>query len=293
MSTEPVAPTQSKRSKVTVRTLQQRKQAGRPITMITVYDYSSAAIVEQSAVDAILVGDSLGMVVLGYASTLQVSMDEMLHHCKAVARGSRTPLLVGDLPFLSYQVTPEEALRNAGRLLTEGHMEAVKLEGGQRVAATVTRLVEAGIPVIGHLGLTPQSVNLLGYRAQGRTAQAARRLLDDARILQEGGCSAIVLEAIPARLATHVTQTLTIPTIGIGAGNGCDGQVLVYHDLLGLFDRIPPRFVKRYATLNGEIRAAIDRYVQEVQARAFPTEEHTYSMDDAEWDAFLSELGEG
>ena len=288
MSTEPIAPAQSKRHKITVRTLQQRKQTGRPIAMITVYDYCSAVIVEQTAIDAVLVGDSLGMVVLGYESTLQVSMEEMLHHCKAVARGVRTPLLVGDLPFLSYQVTPEEALRNAGRLLTEGHMEAVKLEGGRSVAATVTRLVEAGIPVIGHLGLTPQSVNLLGYRAQGRTAQAARRLLEDARILQESGCSAIVLEAIPARLATYITQTLTIPTIGIGAGNGCDGQVLVYHDLLGLFDRLQPRFVKRYATLNEEIRSALDHYVQEVQERVFPAPEHTYAMDDAEWDAFVN-----
>lgn len=293
MSTEPIAPAKTDRSKITVRTLQQRKDAGRPITMVTAYDYSNAVIIEQTAVDAILVGDSLGMVVLGYDSTVEVTMADMLHHCRAVARGSHTPLLVGDLPFLSYQVSPEEALRNAGRLLAEGHMEAVKLEGGRTVALTVQRIVDAGIPVIGHIGLTPQSVNRLGYRAQGRTAQAARRLLEDARILEESGCSAIVLEAVPARLATAISQALTIPTIGIGAGNGCDGQVLVFHDMLGLFDRMQPRFVKRYATLNAQIAAAIDQYAQEVQARTFPAAEHTYGMPDDEWDDFFQGLQEG
>ena len=293
MSTESTVTSQSKRTKVTVRTLQQRKEAGQPITMITVYDYSSAVVVEQTGIDAILVGDSLGMVMLGYESTVQVSMEEMLHHCKAVARGSRTPLLVGDLPFLSYQVTTEEALRNAGRLLAEGHMEAVKLEGGRAVAPTIERLVEAGIPVIGHLGLTPQSINLLGYRAQGRTAQAARRLWEDARLLEERGCSAIVLEAVPERLGAYISRSLTIPTIGIGAGSGCDGQVLVFHDMLGLFERLQPRFVKRYAMLNEQMRDAIGHYVEEVQARMFPGPEHTYGMPDEEWDAFVAGVQEG
>jgi 3-methyl-2-oxobutanoate hydroxymethyltransferase len=293
MSTEPAVTTKAKRSKVTVRTLQQRKDTGQPITMITVYDYSSAVIVEQTGVDVILVGDSLGMVLLGYESTVQVTMEEMIHHCKAVARGSQTPLLVGDLPFLSYQITPEEALRNAGRLLAEGNMEAVKLEGGEAMAPTIERIVQAGIPVIGHIGLTPQSINLLGYRAQGRTAQAAQRLLQDAHILQECGCSALVLEAIPDRVATYVSQSLTIPTIGIGAGNGCDGQVLVFHDMLGLFNRIQPRFVKRYAALGEGIRSALSHYVEEVQARAFPGSEHTYAIPDEEWNAFLSVLEKG
>jgi 3-methyl-2-oxobutanoate hydroxymethyltransferase len=292
MSTEPTVATKSTRSKVTVRTLQQRKDKGRPITMITAYDYTSAVIVEQTGIDVILVGDSLGMVVLGYESTVRVTMEEMIHHCRAVARGSQTPLLLGDLPFLSYQITPEEALRNAGRLLAEGHMEAVKLEGGAAIAPTIERLVQAGIPVVGHIGLTPQSINLLGYRAQGRTAQTAQRLLQDAHILQESGCSALVLEAIPDRLATYISQSLTIPTIGIGAGNGCDGQVLVFHDMLGLFDRLHPRFVKRYAALNEEIRKAVGHYVEDVQARTFPGSEHTYPIPDEEWDAFLSALEE-
>jgi 3-methyl-2-oxobutanoate hydroxymethyltransferase len=290
MSTEAPAAPRAARSKITVRTLQQRKEAGQPITMITAYDYSSATLVEKTDIDVILVGDSLGMVVLGYESTVQVTMDEMIHHCKAVARGSRTPLLVGDLPFLTYRITPEEALRNAGRLLAEGHMEAVKLEGGVEMAATIERIVQAGIPVIGHVGLTPQSVNLLGYRAQGRSAEAARRLLDDAMALEASGCSALVLEAVPDRLATLISGRLTIPTIGIGAGNGCDGQVLVYHDMLGLFDRLQPRFVKTYAALAEPIQEAIGHYTAEVRSRAFPGSEHTYTIPDSEWEAFLAGL---
>ncbi len=289
MSTEPMGTPAATRAKVTIRTLQQRKEASQPITMITAYDYTSALIIERCEMDVILVGDSLGMVMLGYESTLQVTMDEMLHHCRAVARGSHTPLLVGDLPFLSYQITPEEALRNAGRLLSEGHMEAVKLEGGQTLAATVERLVNAGIPVIGHIGLTPQSVNLLGYRAQGRTAQAARGLLQDALALQESGCSALVLEAVPDRLASYISQALTIPTIGIGAGNGCDGQVLVLHDMLGMFDRLQPRFVKRYAAVGQAMQTAIGQYAAEVHARAFPASEHVYTIPNSEWTAFLAE----
>ncbi|MBX2996866.1 MAG: 3-methyl-2-oxobutanoate hydroxymethyltransferase [Caldilineaceae bacterium] len=290
MSTQTTAAPKSTRSKITVRTLQQRKDAGQPITMITAYDYTSAVLADGADIDVLLVGDSLGMVVLGYESTVQVTMDEMIHHCKAVARGSRTSLLVGDLPFLSYQITPEEALRNAGRLLSEGHMEAVKLEGGIAMAATIERIVTAGIPVVGHIGLTPQSVNLLGYRAQGRTAKAARRLLDDALAVERAGCSAIVLEAVPDRLAAHISQQLTIPTIGIGAGNGCDGQVLVYHDMLGLFDRMQPRFVKQYATLAAPIQDALRSYAREVRDRSFPGAEHTYAIPDDEWNAFLTGL---
>lgn len=288
MSTQTTVAPKSTRSKITVRTLQQRKDAGQPITMITAYDYTSAVLADGAEIDAILVGDSLGMVVLGYDSTVQVTMDEMIHHCKAVARGSQTPLLVGDLPFLSYQITPEEALRNAGRLLSEGHMEAVKLEGGATMAPTIERIVTAGIPVIGHIGLTPQAVNLLGFRAQGRSAKAARRLLDDARAVEQAGCSALVLEAIPDRLAAYISAQLTIPTIGIGAGNGCDGQVLVYHDMLGLFDRMQPRFVKQYAALAAPIQDALRCYAREVRDRSFPGAEHTYTIPDDEWNAFLA-----
>lgn len=288
MSTKPIPTQVASRKKITVRTLQQRKEDGQPIVMVTAYDYTAALLVEQADIDVILVGDSLGMVMLGYRSTVRVTMDEMLHHCRAVARGSETPLLVGDLPFLSYRVTPEEALRNAGRLLAEGRMEAVKLEGGQEVAGTVERIVQAGIPVAGHIGLTPQSVNVLGYRAQGRTADTARQLLQDARALQESGCAALVLEAIPERLAAHISLSLAIPTIGIGAGSACDGQVLVFHDLLGLYDRLSPRFVKQYADVGGTIRGALNDYAAGVRSRHFPGPEHTYSIPDDEWQAFLA-----
>ncbi len=279
------------RRKVTVRTLQQRKEQGQPITMITAYDYSQATVVEAAGADVILVGDSLGMVVLGYDSTLPVTMADMLHHCKAVARGARTPLLVGDMPFMSYQADPVEALHNAARFLAEAGMDAVKLEGGASVVPTIRPIVDAGIPVMGHVGLTPQSVHALGgYRSQGRTAVTARRILDDALALQDAGCFAIVLEAIPARLAQFVTEQLTIPTIGIGAGNGTDGQVLVLHDMLGLFDRFVPKFVKQYAHMHGHMAAAIGHYISDVQARTFPSEEHTYVIKDEEWEAFLAGL---
>ena len=282
---------ESNRRKVTVRTLQQRKEQGQPITMITAYDYSQATVVEAAGADVILVGDSLGMVVLGYENTLSVTLADMLHHCKAVARGARSPLLVGDMPFMSYQADPVEALHNAARFLAEAGMDAVKLEGGAAMTATVRRIVDAGIPVMGHVGLTPQSVHALGgYLSQGRTAATARRILDDALALQAAGCFAIVLEAIPARLAEYVSGRLTIPTIGIGAGNGCDGQVLVFHDLLGLFDRFVPKFVKQYAHMHGDMAAAIGQYMADVQARTFPAEEHTFAIKDAEWEAFLAGL---
>jgi len=283
--------TASDRRKVTVRTLQQRKEQGQPITMVTAYDYSQATVMETAGVDVILVGDSLGMVVLGYDSTLPVTMADMLHHCKAVARGAHTPLLVGDMPFMSYQADPAEALRNAARLLAEAGMDAVKLEGGATVVPTIRRLVDAGIPVMGHVGLTPQSVHALGgYLSQGRSAATARRILDDAQALEDAGCFAIVLEAIPARLAEYVSGRLTIPTIGIGAGAGCDGQVLVFHDMLGLFDRFTPKFVKQYAQLHGQMVDAIRAYVADVQARTFPGEEHTYAIKDGEWEAFMAGL---
>ncbi len=283
--------TEVNRRKVTVRTLQQRKESGQPITMITAYDYSQATVVEAAGADVILVGDSLGMVVLGYENTLSVTMADMLHHCKAVARGARSPLLVGDMPFMSYQADPVEALHNAARFLAEAGMDAVKLEGGAAMTATIRRIVDAGIPLMGHVGLTPQSVHALGgYLSQGRTAATARRILDDALALEEAGCFAIVLEAIPARLAQFVSERLTIPTIGIGAGNGTDGQVLVLHDLLGLFDRFVPKFVKQYAHMHGDMVEAIGQYITDVQARTFPAQEHTFAIKDAEWEAFLAGL---
>ncbi len=278
--------------KVTTLSLQQKKARHEPIVMLTAYDYPTALAVDSTGVvDAILVGDSLGMAVLGYETTLPVTMEDMLHHCKAVARGARSALLIGDMPFLSYQISVEEAVRNAGRFLQEGGMEAVKLEGGRERLEAVRAIVAAGIPVMGHLGLTPQSVHLFGgFRAQGRSAAAARRLLEDALLLEEAGCFSLVLESIPARLATLISQRLTIPVIGIGAGAGCDGQVLVLHDMLGFFERFTPRFVKKYADLSAEIRRAVTAYASEVQARQFPAQEHTIDMSDEEWEAFQQDL---
>ena len=279
------------RKKVTLPDLFKKMQDKVPITMITCYDYSMAYLVEQAGIDIVLVGDSLGMTLLGYEGTLPVTMDEMLHHARAVARGAKSALLVGDLPFMSYQVSVEDAVRNAGRFLKEAGMDAVKLEGGHERADAVRAITSAGIPVVGHIGLTPQSIHQLGgFRAQGKTARAAKRLLEDALILEEAGCFSLVLESVPARLARLISERLSIPTIGIGAGAGCDGQVLVAHDLLGLFDRFTPKFVKQYANLNGEMTRAFHEYIADVQSRAFPAAEHTVEMADAEWDSLLKEL---
>lgn len=279
------------RKKVSILTLQKRKEEGRPITMLTAYDYPSAVLVDRAEIDVILVGDSLGMVMLGYDSTVPVTMADMLHHCRAVARGTEYAFLVGDMPFMSYQADTAEAIRNAGRFLQEANMDAVKLEGGREMAATIEAIVKVGIPVMGHIGLTPQSISQLGgYRIQGKTARAGRRLLDDALILEQAGCFAIVLEAVPAPVATAISQRLHIPTIGIGAGTGCDGQVLVYHDILGLFDRLQPRFVKQYANLGEIITSAFNAFRDDVLAHRFPAEEHTYPMDEAERETFYSGL---
>jgi 3-methyl-2-oxobutanoate hydroxymethyltransferase len=289
MSANPSSPG---RKKTTSYTLLQKKQRGEVITMLTAYDYPTALAMDNAGIDSILVGDSLGMVMLGYENTLPVTMADMLHHCRAVARGARYAFLVGDMPFMSYQVSVEGAVRNAGRFLQEAGMDAVKLEGGQERIDAIRAIVSAGIPVMGHLGLTPQSVQQLGgFRAQGRTALAARRLLDDAILLQDAGCFAVVLEAIPARLAKLVSTRLEIPTIGIGAGVGCDGQVLVTHDLLGLFDRFTPRFVKQYADLHGEMARALAAFREDVEAKSFPGPEHSMDMDDREWGVFLEGFG--
>jgi len=275
-------------TKATIHTFRDKRHRGEPITMVTAYDYPTAQAADQAGVDAILVGDSLAMVVLGHPNTLSVTMDEMLHHARAVARGAQRPLLVGDMPFMSYQADAAEAVRNAGRFLADG-MDAVKLEGGRAFAPTAAAIVRAGIPVQGHVGLTPQSIHALGgWKVQGRTAEAARDLLEDALALEDAGCFSVVLESVPDRLASYVTERLSIPTIGIGAGVGTSGQVLVSHDLLGLFDRFTPKFVKRYAELGAAMREAFAAYRRDVQTRAFPAPEHTYSMTDQEWEAFLA-----
>ena len=279
------------RKKITTALFRQKKERGEPITMLTAYDYPTAVAEDRAGVDSILVGDSLGMVVLGYENTLPVTMEDMLHHAKAVSRGAKYALLIGDMPFMSYQVSPEEAVRNAGRFLQEAGMQAVKLEGGRERADAVRAIVGAGIPVMGHLGLTPQSVNQLGgYRPQGKTASAAKRLLEDALLLEEAGCFSIVLESVPARLAELVSRRLSIPTIGIGAGVGCDGQVLVTHDLLGLFDRFTPKFVKKYADLHSEMQRAFTEYIADVEHREFPANVHSVEMDPREWEQLMKEL---
>ena len=284
------------RQKVTVRTLQRKKMRGEPITMMTAYDYPTARWVDEAGIDVILVGDSLGMVVLGFPNTLPVTMGIMLHHCKAVARGARRALLVGDMPFMSFQVSVEETVRNAGRFLQEAGMDAVKLEGGRERVDAVRALVDAGIPVMGHIGLTPQRVHQFGgFRMQGRTAEAARRLVEDALALEEAGVFAIVLEMVPAQVARYITERLQVPTIGIGAGPYCDGQVLVFHDTVGMFEEFQPKFAKRYAQVAPLIRRALQQYKEEVETRRFPAAEHTTFMDETEWEAFLRlmEAGDG
>jgi 3-methyl-2-oxobutanoate hydroxymethyltransferase len=279
------------RKKVTIPYLHAKKQHGEPITMLTAYDYPGAQVVDEAGVDLILVGDSLGMVVLGYESTVPVSMDEMLIHTAAVKRGTRYAHIVGDMPFLSYQVDVKEAVRNAGRFLKEGGADSVKLEGGAEMAPSVKAIVDAGIAVMGHIGLTPQSVSKLGgYRVQGKSRSAAHKLLDDALTLQAAGAYAIVLETTPDRVSEFVSKQLSIPTIGIGAGAGCDGQVLVFHDMLGYFDRFSPRHNKRYANIRAIIVDAIKHYASEVQSRAFPTADNSFAVDDAEFEAFVNEV---
>ncbi len=279
------------RKKISTLTFRQKKERGEPIAVLTGYDYPTALALDQAGIDAILVGDSLGMVVLGYENTLPVTMEEMLHHCRAVARGARTALLIGDMPFMSYQVSKEDAVQNAGRFLQQGGMEAVKLEGGRERLDAIRAILGAGIPVMGHLGLTPQSVNLLGgFRPQGRTAIAAGRLLEDALLLEEAGCFSLVLESVPARLAEMISKRLAIPTIGIGAGAGCDGQVLVSHDILGLFDRFTPKFVRQYADLHTAMQTAFTSYIADVQNRNFPAQEHTVEMPDEEWEELIDKL---
>jgi len=279
------------REKVTTLTLKAKKMRGEPITMLTAYDYPTALALDHVGVDSILVGDSLGMVVLGYETTLSVTMDDMLHHCKAVARAARFAHLIGDMPFMSYQVSAAEAVRNAGRFLQEAGMDAVKLEGGRDVAPAIEAIVAAGIPVMGHLGLTPQSIRKLGgWKVQATSAASARGMMEDAHVLENAGCYAVILEAIPDRVAELITQRLHIPVIGIGAGAHCDGQVLVSNDLLGSFDRFTPRFAKKYADLRAVMEQAFLAYVDDVVARRFPAPEHSYHINDEEFEALLRDL---
>ena len=277
--------------KVTVKTLQSRKKKGVPITVLTAYDYASAKSADGAGIDVILVGDSLGQVVLGMEDTVSVTMDEMLIFCRAVARAAQSAWKVGDLPFMSYHESIEQAIRNAGRMLKEGRMDAVKLEGGVAMAETVRAITRVGIPVVGHIGFTPQSVSQLGgYRIQGKSADSAYQLVQDALALTEAGCVAIVLEMIPAPVAKIITEKIDIPTIGIGAGEACDGQVLVYHDLLGLIDGRHPSFIKEYATLHPIISAAIQSYIQEVKSRAFPSAQQQYGMTAEEYEKFIGRI---
>ena len=279
--------------KISTHTFHLKKQRGEQLTMLTAYDYPTARAVDLAGIDSILVGDSLGMVVLGYENTLPVTMEEMLHHCRAVSRGASRALLIGDMPFMSYQVGVEDAVRNAGRFLQESGMNAVKLEGGRERLGAVRAILDAGIPVLAHLGLTPQSIHKFGgFKAQGKSAEAAGYLLEDALSLEDAGCFGLVLESIPDRVATYITQKLKIPTIGIGAGSGCDGQVLVTHDLLGLYDKFTPKFVKQYAALHEEIDTAIRSYQNDVLQGKFPAQEHSFSISDQEWELFLSRRGE-
>ncbi|MDY6011170.1 MAG: 3-methyl-2-oxobutanoate hydroxymethyltransferase [Duodenibacillus sp.] len=268
--------------KKTVSTFQAMKAEGRKISMLTCYDYSTARLIDEAGVDAVLVGDSLGNVILGYPDTLAVTMDDMIHHGAAVVRGVRDALVVVDMPFMSYQVSVKQAVKNAGRLVKKTGCAAVKLEGGENVADRVRAIVDAGIPVVGHIGLTPQSVNALGgYKVQGRDEKAAVKLMHDARALEKAGAFAIVLECVPAPLAAFISSHVCVPTIGIGAGAGCDGQVLVYQDMLGLYSDMKPKFVRRFAELGEGMRQAFAAYDKAVKDGTFPNESESFKCDAA------------
>ncbi len=267
------------RKKVTIAYLQQKKEEGQKITMMTAYDFPTASLVDQAGIDTTLVGDSLGMVMLGYESTVPVTMEEMIHHSRAVRRGTKYAFVIGDMPFMSYQVSLEQAIENAGRFMKEAGCDSVKLEGGTEMAHVVKAIVDAGIPVCGHIGLTPQTASKLsGFKVQGKDAESARELVKSAKDLEEAGAFMIVMECIPDLLAERITGELKIPTIGIGAGTDCDGQVLVYHDLVGLFERFTPKFVKQYINLSPKIREALVQFREEVEAGSFPGPEHSFAM---------------
>ncbi|MCI8717516.1 MAG: 3-methyl-2-oxobutanoate hydroxymethyltransferase [Lachnospiraceae bacterium] len=267
--------------KTSVLTFKNAKLNSEKITMLTAYDYSTAKLMDESGIDSILVGDSLGNVILGYEDTISVTMEDMIHHGAAVSRGVKNALVVIDMPFMSYQTSTYDALVNAGRLMKEGRAGAVKLEGGKAVCPQIQAITHAGIPVMAHLGLTPQSIHAFGgHRVQGKTEEAAKKLLEDARAIEEAGAFAVVLECVPSKLAALITKELTIPTIGIGAGNCCDGQVLVYQDLLGMFSDFTPKFVKKYANVGEIMKEAFKEYKREVSSGVFPAKEHEYAISD-------------
>ena len=267
--------------KNTVRTFQMAKEEGRKISMLTAYDYSTAKLMDEAGIDAILVGDSLGNTILGYEDTISVTMEDMIHHGAAVARGTSKTMVVIDMPFMSYQTNEYDALVNAGRLMKEGRAGAVKLEGGKSVCPQIKAITSAGIPVMAHLGLTPQSINAFGgNRVQGKSEETARKIIEDAMAVQEAGAFAVVLECIPAKLATLITEKLALPTIGIGAANGCDGQVLVYQDMLGMFSDYIPKFAKKFADAGTVMKSAFADYIKEVSEGTYPAEEHTFKIDD-------------
>ncbi len=269
--------------KNTILTFKKAKQNGEKLSMLTAYDYSMAKIIDESGINGILIGDSLGMVVKGDEDTLGVTVDDIIYHTKAVKKGAKNALIVADMPFLSYHVSTDDAVLNAGRLMKEGGANAVKLEGGANIADKIKAIVDAQIPVMGHLGLTPQSINAFGgFRVQGKTQEAAKKLIEDAKRLEEAGVFSIVLEGIPAKVAELITNAVSVPTIGIGAGKGCDGQILVYQDMLGMFSDFVPKFVKQYANIGSVMREAIQSYIKEVQDGSFPEEKHTYKIDETE-----------
>ncbi len=264
----------------TVNDFIESKKNGRKISMLTAYDYSMAKLLDESGVDSLLVGDSLGMVVLGYEDTLQVTMEDMIHHCRAVSRGVKGAMVIGDMPFMSYHVSVEETVRNAGRLIKEGRVQSVKLEGGREIADKIRAVIGAQIPVVGHLGLTPQSVNMFGgFKVQGKSEDAAKKIIEDALLLEEIGVFAIVLECVPADLAKIISEKLTIPTIGIGAGADCDGQVLVTQDMLGMYSDFVPKFAKQYAQVGLTIKEAVASYGDEIREGVFPEKKHTFKID--------------
>ncbi|MGN0491387.1 3-methyl-2-oxobutanoate hydroxymethyltransferase [Ruminococcus sp.] len=262
-------------------TFKESKKNGEKLTMLTAYDYTTAKLLDESGVDSILVGDSLGMVVLGYDDTLSVTMEDMIHHSSAVARGAKNALVITDMPFMSYQTSVYDAVVNAGRLVKEGGAQAVKLEGGIEFCEHIKAIVKASIPVCAHIGLTPQSVNAFGgFKVQGKGKEEAQRLLDEARAVEQAGAFAVVLECVPAKLAKKISESISIPTIGIGAGAGCDGQVLVYQDMLAMYSDFKPKFVKQYAQIGSVMKDAFKQYISEVKSGAFPGEEHTFKIDD-------------
>jgi 3-methyl-2-oxobutanoate hydroxymethyltransferase len=277
-------------AKISILEMKEKKKQGKKLTMLTAYDYPTAQLLEKAGIDTILVGDSVGNVILGYDSTVPVTMDEMIHHTKAVRRGVPNTFLIGDMPFLSYQVSDEEAIRNAGRFVKEARCDAVKLEGGKEMISRIGAIINAGIPVLGHLGLTPQTATMLGgLKVQGKDVASAKKILEDSLLLEKTGCFGIILECVPQQLAKIITEKLSIPTIGIGAGPFCDGQVLVTHDMLGLFERFKPKFVKQYINLYPQILNAIIEFKKEVKEDKFPSKEHCFNIKEEQIKQLISQ----